>query len=344
MKVAITCDSLLERDHSTSLLETVLASYPEAEVYTLAHVPGQVLGPVEHHRIHSSFLSNLVKSKQDLAKYSFLVPAAAQKLFIPCSVDLVIDVSSGLSHGIRRCDKSKSVTYIYGFNMPQGHWAARPFRDSLVRWSWKRLQARMHVFASSQGLGKELGLAGVQIIAPAFELGEFPLVSEHREFVPGKRDFWTVNTVGIEDRQALNLVRILGNLGEKVMFAGQDTHLVRARRELGGEFFFGERCDGELGPFLASGRGAIDLSRGPFPLFALKALALGRPVVVADNAVNRSLLRPLGVAFANVEDAPQAVRGILGLSVPADKLRAQAMRFPPLKFKSEILRAIQHLN
>ncbi len=343
MKVAVTCDSILERDHSTSLLETILAAYPEADVYTLAHVPGKVLGPVESRRIHSSFLSHLVKDKRDLAKYSFWIPSAAKKLFIPCSVDLVIDVSNGLSHGISRCEKSKSMTYIYGLALPQGHWAALPFRDALVRWSRGQLLAKKFAVASSQGLGQELGLPNIPVIAPSFELGEFPLSPEHREFLPGKRDFWAIHALGLSSRQAINLVRVLENLGEKAIFAGPDHHLTKAKEPLGEDYFFGQRCDGELGPFLASGRGAIDLSRSPFPTFALKALALGRPVVVADNPVNRSLLRPLGVAFTGIEDTPNAIKGILGLQVPADKLRAQAMRFPPLKFKSEIIRAAQQV-
>ena len=64
-------------------------------------------------RIFSTFLSNKVKSKNQLHENSFLIPSASKNLFIPCSVDLIINISNGYSQGIKKCEKTKQITYLY---------------------------------------------------------------------------------------------------------------------------------------------------------------------------------------------------------------------------------------
>ncbi len=67
MKVAISCDDLLVRDHYTEIVETVAMAFEEAEVYTLAHRPKAMLGTIELRKIRSTYLSHNIQEREKLA-------------------------------------------------------------------------------------------------------------------------------------------------------------------------------------------------------------------------------------------------------------------------------------
>ena len=72
---------------------------------------------IEHHSIRSTFLSNTVENLADLEKKYYLIPSALKKLPVPCSYDVVIHFSSGLSHCFPTCEKSKVFTYLMENNL-----------------------------------------------------------------------------------------------------------------------------------------------------------------------------------------------------------------------------------
>ncbi len=332
MKVAITCDQIIKRGHIHEMVEILLGQYPEAEIFTLAHVQGKVLGPIESRPIHSSFLSNLVKSIDDLNKYSFLIPSACNKLKISCSFDLVIDMSSGFSHAINFCQKSIRKTFIYDWSIPKNGFIAKMFMSANQNFCQRKLQDLKYIALSSASLKEELGLPHAKVLRPCFNASEFPFVSECREFLPGKKDFIAVNA-DINLNLAKEISQKLKASDLSFIFFGADKHLLKLKKKIGEEYFFGEKCDGELAPFLAGALATVDFSSDLFPLNSLKSLALGRAVFVVDNLRSRAHFKNKGVSFISpklqFEDSLK--------STPIDQgFREQALRFPPLKFKSEI--------
>ena len=113
-KIVITCDHLLKNGPMVEIVEHFSNLFPEAPIYTLAHRPGGVTGPLQHKRVFSTYLSNLVKTVEDLQSYRYLIPSASKKLKIPCSYDWAINITEGLSVGIQHCCQTKQVTYLYG--------------------------------------------------------------------------------------------------------------------------------------------------------------------------------------------------------------------------------------
>lgn len=341
MKVAITCDQIIKRTHAHEIVELLLGQYPEAEIFTLAHIPSKVLGPIETRPIHSSFLSNLVKSPEDLNKYSFLIPSACEKLKISCSFDLVIDVSSGLSHAISACEKSLRKTFLYNWTIPHKGIMAKMFKTSNKNFSLKKLKEKKYVALSSLALKEELKFEAASIVRPYFNSAEFPFVSERREFLPGKIDFIAINA-----DIALSVAKELAfKLKEKKLsfiFFGDDQHLLKLKKIIGEDHFFGERCDGDLAPFLAGALATIDFSADLFPLNSLKSLALGRSVFVLDGPRSRAHFKNSGVTFVDPQDllTNNNLVSISNLTINAH-FREQALRFPALKFKSEMERFIR---
>ena len=79
-KVCIVTDFLLERNDDLNQLEVILGIFPNADIYTLSHQRGQIWGSIEERRIHSTFLSRLIKKEEDIGRWAFLIPNALKDL------------------------------------------------------------------------------------------------------------------------------------------------------------------------------------------------------------------------------------------------------------------------
>ena len=154
MNVAITCDHILERKPVHRLVELACSMFPDATVYTLAHCPGKVLGQIEMHSIRSSFLSNVVKTEEEFRAKGYLIPNAAKKLSIPCSVDLIINFSTGFSHGISCCEKTEVLNYFFSDDtrLEKKKFSEKIFQLYLQSWAKKKINRHSHLIQSYEAL------------------------------------------------------------------------------------------------------------------------------------------------------------------------------------------------
>jgi len=333
MKIALTLDHLIAREHSTAIFEEIMGLYKDAEIWTIVHNQGGVLGPVEMRKIHSSFLSHKVKDKSSFKKLSFLGPSAAKKLFIPCSFDLIINISTGLSHGIKKCKETKQVTYLYDF-MPGDNisFIGKIFKSYLRKWSLENIKQSDLLLTSSNTLNKSLGLNG-KVIYPFFKLEDFPLIpSAH-----WKNDFFVINGEGITEGEANLVINFLKSKNQKYCFIGNLPKGLEIAKDLN----MGNKCNGELAPLMASSKGLIHFGENSFPHNPLKNLAVGRPLLVKDSPLNREFFenRP-GVSFFGPENLFSKIEAF-DTSIPAEKIRATAMKYHPLGFKGQFKRQVE---
>jgi hypothetical protein len=331
MKIALTLDHLIAREHSTAIFEEIMGLYKDAEIWTIVHNEGGVLGPVEMRKIHSSFLSHKVKDKVTLKKLSFLGPSAANKLFIPCSYDLIINISNGLSHGIKKCKTTKQVTYLYDFVSGKSNsLMEKIFKSYLKKWSLEKLKQSDLLLTSSNYLNRSLGL-DAKVLYPFFKLEDFPLIpSSH-----WKHDFYILNGEGITLKEA-NLVKgILKD--QKYCFIGN----IPAGLDIPSDINMGNKCNGELAPLMASGKGLIHFGENSFPQNVLKNLAVGRPCLVKDSPLNREFFDGRsGVTFFTTETLLDKIKSF-NTKAPPEKIRATAMKFHPLGFKGQFKRHVE---
>ena len=80
-RVALIHDWLTGMREGEKILEVFCELYPEADIYTLLHVPGSVSEIIEKHSINTSFLNIFLKSKNVTATISHSCRA-------PSSLDL----------------------------------------------------------------------------------------------------------------------------------------------------------------------------------------------------------------------------------------------------------------
>ncbi|EQC43713.1 hypothetical protein [Bacteriovorax sp. Seq25_V] len=333
MKVVVSCDAVLKRDYYLEIIESVLDVVGEqCELYALVHREGKIVGPVEQRKIHSSFLSHKVDSFSELTQHNFLIPGAAKNLFIPCSVDLIINISRGYSHGILKCEKTKQITFIVediDSQIKKKTFKQKIFSSFVKSFQAKSLSQVDKLWVSNLNLIPASLRDKATVVAPPVKLMDYKILPDAL-FV---RDYFVVNAESLTVEEAKAYI----GLGKKFKFIGSDDHLesLKVGHE---ECFFGDRCGGELAPLLAGAMFLIDHEQNEVPVNTLKTLASGRPVLGMPNQ-----FISYGEGYYNLADFNLSD----DVSIPEfdkNKARGLALAFEELKFKHMINRELMSLS
>jgi len=178
MKVAFAIDFLLERNQEVFLLELLLAGFPDAEIYTLAHAKGKILGRIENHKIISSPLSRFVQTYDHLKQSSWMIPSAIKQLKITSDVDKLIVLSSGWAHAFESNSSTERFVWLSHFSdkTALSGWK-KVFKYHHQNLQLQSLKHEKNLAFSSQALKNDLGLEG-RVIYPGFKTEDFHLVSD----------------------------------------------------------------------------------------------------------------------------------------------------------------------
>ncbi len=343
MKTAVTTDLLVEKNFAMEVVQTFLEVFEDATMYTLAHKPGEILGPIEQRKITSSYLTHKISSTEDLQKNSWLVPSACKKLHIPCSTDLILNVSRGLSQGISKCDKPKQISYLLDTaSLPAGGSIREKIFGSMVtNWAKKSFEQASEVWLaheSYQDFVKVSSSTEVKVVPPFIRVQDFPVgpkgVFDH--------NYYVINAESVDETIAEKLMRLFARKGTPYVFVGEDAHLSRLKTEEKQSLFHGFKCNGELAPLFAASRAVIDLTAEAFPTFALSALSSGRPVISANNPFFDQKIKENSILLEkapeeSIEKAIDQMDSEFGQYDP-DQLHNTINKFHQARFKGEITR------
>jgi hypothetical protein len=92
VKLALVHDWLTGMRGGEKALEVLCERFPDAELFTLVHVPGSVSPAIERRRIHTSFIQNLPAASRYYRHYLPLFPAAVEQFNFD-RFDLVLSTS-----------------------------------------------------------------------------------------------------------------------------------------------------------------------------------------------------------------------------------------------------------
>ena len=99
MKVAIVHDWLTGMRGGESILEVFCELYPNADMYTLLHIPGSVSPLIEDRKIYTSFIQNLPKAEKKYRYYLPLMPKAIES-FDLSGYDFIFSISHCVAKGV----------------------------------------------------------------------------------------------------------------------------------------------------------------------------------------------------------------------------------------------------
>ncbi len=365
MRVALVHDWLTGLRGGEKVLHEHARLFPEAELFTLVHVPGATTPEIEALRITASPLSRWPGAARHYRKWLPLFPWAVGRLQVPEGTELVLSSSHAVAKGILPPPGAVHVSYCftpmrYVWDQADAYLGAGAFRTlaqplvrALRRWDVRTSTPdRVHRFIAisetvRDRIRRHYG-RGSEVIFPPVDVDRFQPPDDPREdfflmvggFVPYKR----------EDL-AIDAFRELG-LPLRVAGDGPSRVAIEANAPANVEFL-GRVSDEELSGLYQRCRALVYPQEEDFGIIPVEAQATGAPVIAfgaggasetvvpVDDPAGRA---PTGVHFATQTPAAltEAVRrfGAHRDELETKAIRAHAERFSVPRFHREMREAL----
>ena len=149
MRVALIHDWLTGMRGGEKVLEVLCERFPDADIFTLLHVPGSVSPTIERHRIHASALQHLPGVSRYYRECLLLFPTLVEQFNLD-AYDLVVSSSHCVAKSALARPTARHICYChtpmrYAWDQfdayfgparlgPAGSWAMRRVMARLARW------------------------------------------------------------------------------------------------------------------------------------------------------------------------------------------------------------------
>jgi len=359
LRVALIHDWLTGMRGGERCLEVFCELFPEADLFTLLHVPGSVSTVIERRRVTTSFVQRLPAAATHYRYYLPLFPAAVEAFDLR-GYDLVLSSSHCVAKGARRAPGARHVSYCftpmrYVWDLYDDYFGrrARP----LVRALMPPVAARLRRWDRRSSDGVDDFIAISRHVASRIEryYGRsaeviYPPVDVQR-FEPADGDageFYLVVSALVPYKRLDLAIQAVNRLGRRLLVVGSGPE-ERALRALAGPGveFLGWRSDTEIAELYRRCRALVFPGVEDFGIVPLEAMAAGRPVVAfaAGGALETVVPPggpepPTGLFFdaQTVDALVDALRRLESGAVAFDpkRLRARAEEFDRARFKERI--------
>jgi glycosyltransferase involved in cell wall biosynthesis len=349
MRCALVHDWLTGMRGGEKVLEVLCEIFPEADLYTMAHVPGSVTPVIENRRIFTSCLDRLPGVGGYYRNLLPIMPWAAGRMRIE-GYDLVVAVSHCVAHGVRVAQGARFVCYCltpmrYAWDQlesyrPRG-WRAglqyrllRRLQPRLQEWNRQAARRVTEYVSDCENVRERVRRCFDResaVIYPSVDTDYFHPV----EVAPGGFYLWT-GALAPYKRMDLALEAFRA-LDRELVVIGEGQDLDWARRTAPPNVkFLGRQPDDVLRRHYAACKALIFPGEEDFGIVPLEVQACGRPVIAYGR----------GGVLETVVDLPEAAppagaTGIFFREQTAAALVEAVRRFERSEaaFRTEALRA-----
>jgi glycosyltransferase involved in cell wall biosynthesis len=334
-------------------LEVVCERFPDAELFTLVHIPGSVAPVIERRRIHTSFIQRLPAVKRYYRHYLPLFPAAVERFDFD-GFDVVLSISHCCVKSVVTPPRTRHICYCltpmrYAWDQFDAYFGPerigrlgsalmRPVMARMARWDRDTADRADRYVAISHyvaGRIRRYYNREASVVYPPVDTVFFEPDGAQPEryalvvsaLVPYKRIELAIEAC----RRARVPLKIAGDGPERAA-------LERAAR--GSAEFLGRRSDQDIRDLYRRASLVLLPGEEDFGIVPLEAQACGRPVVafgrggatetVIHDETGLLVNEPTPEAFAAAIDAAMNRR------FDAAAIRAHAERFGRARFGDEI--------
>ena len=357
MKVALVHDWLTGLRGGERVLEQLCLMYPDADVFTLVHVPGSCGPIIERHRIRTSFLDRL--PKRTYRHYLPLFPLAIER-FDLSEYELVISTSHAVAKGCRPAPGAAHVAYVHTpmryvwdqfeayFGPGRAGWvtrlAAHATAPLLRRWDVSSTRRVHGIVANSRFVAARIE----RYWARNVDAVVYPPVDTSR-FVPaaeGPDEYALIVSALVPYKRVELAVSAFSRLKRPLWIAGDGPERRRLEAAAGKSVrFLGAVRHDELPRLFARARFFVLPGEEDFGIAPVEAQAAGRPVLALarGGALETVIDGETGVLFPEptVESLVAGVEAMDRLQADPMRIHEHATRFDAARFAPEMRRAVE---
>jgi glycosyltransferase involved in cell wall biosynthesis len=343
MKVALVHDWLTGMRGGERCLDVFCELYPDADLYTLLHVPGSVEPLIERRRVVTSFIQRLPDAARAYRRYLPLFPLAVSRFDLR-GYDLVLSSSHAVAKSVRAPAGTLHVCYCftpmrYVWDLYDDYFGESagpltravmpPVAAALRRWD-RRTAARVGRFVAISGfvadrIRRAYGRSA-DVIYPPVDVARFR-IEENPE------DYYLVVSALTPYKRVDLAVEAAARLGRRLLVVGTGPEERRLRAlARPGVRFLGWRDDAEVADLYARCRALLFPGVEDFGITPLEAMASGRPVIALGQGGALETVVPPGTAspptglFFERQTVDDIVRAIRDFERDPGRFEPKALR------------------
>src|SRR5215813_2787554 len=289
MRVALVHDWLTGMRGGEKCLEVFCELFPEADIFTLLHVPGSVSPTIERHRICTSLIQHLPGSARHYRWYLPLMPMAIEA-FDLSAYDVVLSSSHCVAKGVIPRPDALHVAYVhtpmrYAWDLWPQYFPATGLMTRYVvplvlnylrTWDTASAQRVDRFLTNSQFVARRIAKyyrRRATVVYP-------PVDTEF--FTPGGElgDYYLMVTALVPYKGVDLAIQAFNALRRPLKIIGSGPLAARYRALAGPHIeLLGWRSNAELRQYYAACRAVICPAQEDFGIVPLEANAAGRPVL-----------------------------------------------------------------
>ncbi|HTY18409.1 MAG TPA: glycosyltransferase [Myxococcota bacterium] len=307
MRVALVHDWLTGLRGGERVLDVLAGLWPDADLYTLFHVPGATTPRIDALRIHASALDGIPGSGRHYRKLLPLHPWAARRLRVE-GCDLVVSVSHAVAKAVRvgpgiphLCYCLTPMRYVWDqIDVYLGRGPRRALATPLVA-ALRHFDLRS---SRPEQVTRFLAISRAVAERVRRHYGRdaavlYPPIDTERFHPSGRppEDFYLLVGAFVPYKREDLAIETLGRLGRRLVVIGEGPRQSMLKRRAARSIeFTGRIPDAELADLYARCRALLYPQEEDFGLCALEAQASGRPVIAYGRGGATETVLPLAGA------------------------------------------------
>ncbi|HEY9825920.1 MAG TPA: glycosyltransferase family 4 protein [Stenomitos sp.] len=289
MKVALVHYWLVGMRGGEKVLEALCEMFPDADIYTHVYDPASISSTINQHKVFTTFIQKLPKSKALYQRYLPLMPTALEQLDLR-QYDLVISSESGPAKGVLISPHTLHICYChtpmrYLWDMYPDYLASagkvtKALMPALTHYlrMWDQLSANRvdHFISNSKFIAKRIAKhyrRSADVIYPPVDTQSFA-ISDTQD------DFYLMLGQLVKYKRCDLAIEAFNQLGKPLVVIGYGEELESLKALAGTNIkFLGRQPFDVMCDYYSRCRALIFPGEEDFGIVPVEAMASGRPVI-----------------------------------------------------------------